>query len=90
MTNFLTQRWLLNRWSLAAIPLGALVYLAPFLLSIAAGGSTDGLEMVYRENIRRFFDPVNHRAPIYQVGQDFEIGGRVRRAGRRSRSHRLP
>lgn len=59
------QSWLLNRWSLAAIPLGALVYLAPFLLSIAAGGATDGLEMVYRENVRRFFDPVNHRGPIY-------------------------
>jgi 4-amino-4-deoxy-L-arabinose transferase-like glycosyltransferase len=54
-----------NRWTLAAIPLSVLVFLGPFLLSIAAGGSTDGLAMVYRENIRRFFDPVNHRGPIY-------------------------
>ncbi len=59
------NRWLFNRWSLAAIPLSALVYLGPFLLSMAATGETDGLQMVYRENIRRFFDPVNHRGPIY-------------------------
>ena len=57
-----------NRWSLIAIPLGVFVYLGPFLLSIAAGGGVDGLEMVYRENIRRFFDPVNHRGPVYLYG----------------------
>jgi 4-amino-4-deoxy-L-arabinose transferase-like glycosyltransferase len=62
------QRWLFNRWSLGAVPLGVLVYLGPFLLSMAAGGSTEGLEMVYRENLRRFFDPVNHRGPIYLYG----------------------
>ena len=54
--------------SLIAIPLAALVYLAPFLLSVVTTGSTEGLEMVYRENIRRFFDPVNHRGPIYLYG----------------------
>src|ERR1043165_4392529 len=54
-----------NRWSLAAMPLGALLYLGPFLLSIAVHGSSHGLDMVYRENIRRFFDPVNHKGPIY-------------------------
>jgi 4-amino-4-deoxy-L-arabinose transferase-like glycosyltransferase len=59
------NRWLFNRWSLAAIPLSALVYLGPFLLSMAATGEYEGLQMVYRENIRRFFDPVNHRGPIY-------------------------
>jgi 4-amino-4-deoxy-L-arabinose transferase-like glycosyltransferase len=62
------NRWLFNRWSLAAIPLGVGVYLAPFVMSMAAGGSSDGLEMVYRENIRRFFDPVNHRGPVYLYG----------------------
>jgi 4-amino-4-deoxy-L-arabinose transferase-like glycosyltransferase len=59
------QRWLLNRWSLLAIPLGATVFFTPFLLSILTNDSADGLNMVYRENIRRFFDPVNHRGPIY-------------------------
>jgi 4-amino-4-deoxy-L-arabinose transferase-like glycosyltransferase len=59
------NRWLVNRNALLAVPLGLLVYLAPFLLSVDATGSADGLHMVYRENIRRFFDPVNHRGPIY-------------------------
>lgn len=62
------NRWLFNRLSLLAIPLAALVYLGPFLLSIVVADSTEGLEMVYRENIRRFFDPVNHRGPIYLYG----------------------
>ena len=62
------NRWFFNRVSLLAIPLATLVYLAPFLLSILTTGSTEGLEMVYRENIRRFFDPVNHRGPIYLYG----------------------
>ncbi len=61
----LRNGWLFNRWSLAAIPLGVLVYLGPFLVSSAVHGELDGLEMVYRENLRRFFDPVNHRGPIY-------------------------
>jgi 4-amino-4-deoxy-L-arabinose transferase-like glycosyltransferase len=55
--------WLLNRATLLAAPLAAAVYLAPFLLS--AGGLTAGLGMVYRENVRRFFDPANHRGPVY-------------------------
>jgi 4-amino-4-deoxy-L-arabinose transferase-like glycosyltransferase len=57
--------WLLQRATLAAIPLAAACYLTPFLLSLATHGSGDGFAMVYRENIRRFFDPVNHRGPIY-------------------------
>jgi 4-amino-4-deoxy-L-arabinose transferase-like glycosyltransferase len=56
------NRWLFNRVTLLAMPLSVLVYLAPFL---AYGGASDGLEMVYRENLRRFFDPVNHRGPVY-------------------------
>jgi 4-amino-4-deoxy-L-arabinose transferase-like glycosyltransferase len=55
--------WLLNRMTLLAAPLAAAVYLASFLLSPA--GPREGLAMVYRENVRRFFDPVNHRGPIY-------------------------
>jgi 4-amino-4-deoxy-L-arabinose transferase-like glycosyltransferase len=59
------NRWLFNRKALLAVPLGMLVYLSPFLLSFLATGSTEGLGMVYRENVRRFYDPVNHRGPIY-------------------------
>jgi 4-amino-4-deoxy-L-arabinose transferase-like glycosyltransferase len=58
--------WLFNRITLLAIPMAAAVYLAPFLFS--GGGVWDGLRMVYRENIRRFYDPVNHRGPIYVYG----------------------
>ena len=53
---------------LLAVPLGLGVYLLPFLLSYLATGSTDGLDMVFRENFRRFYDPVNHRGPIYLYG----------------------
>jgi 4-amino-4-deoxy-L-arabinose transferase-like glycosyltransferase len=59
------NRWLMNRTSLLAIPLAVLVYFMPFLLSIRTTGSSVGLEMVFRENVRRFFDPVNHRGPVY-------------------------
>ena len=60
-----SQRWLLTPWSLVAIPLAAFVYLGPFLLSIRETGASDGLDMVFRENIRRFYDPVNHRGPVW-------------------------
>jgi hypothetical protein len=56
---------LFNLPALAAIPLAAGVYLAPFLLSDQPSACADGLGMVYRENIRRFFNSVNHRGPVY-------------------------
>jgi 4-amino-4-deoxy-L-arabinose transferase-like glycosyltransferase len=58
-----TNGWLLNRMTLLAAPLAAAVYLAPFLLP--SGEGHEGLAMVFRENIRRFYDPVNHRGPVY-------------------------
>jgi 4-amino-4-deoxy-L-arabinose transferase-like glycosyltransferase len=61
-------RWLLQPTSIIAIPLAALVYLGPFVISSATHDSGDGFAMVYRENIRRFFAPVNHRGPIYLYG----------------------
>ncbi|MGZ6229067.1 MAG: ArnT family glycosyltransferase, partial [Candidatus Binataceae bacterium] len=59
------NRWLLNWKSLIAIPLGAAVYYVPFAISAARTGSGKGLEMVYRENVVRFFHPFDHRGPIY-------------------------
>jgi 4-amino-4-deoxy-L-arabinose transferase-like glycosyltransferase len=59
------QRWLLNRVTPIAVALGLAIYAAPFLLSIRQTGSAEGLDMVWRENIRRFFDAHNHRGPIY-------------------------
>jgi 4-amino-4-deoxy-L-arabinose transferase-like glycosyltransferase len=61
----LVCRWLFDRWTLIAIPTAAAIYLLPFLFSIRHTGTFDGLQMVFRENIRRFFNPVNHRGPVY-------------------------
>jgi 4-amino-4-deoxy-L-arabinose transferase-like glycosyltransferase len=62
---FERNRWLFNWKSLVAIPLGAAVYYVPFAISAARTGSEKGLEMVYRENVVRFFHPFDHRGPIY-------------------------
>ena len=59
------NRWLFNWRSIIAIPLGLAIYIAPFRISRAIMGSSAGLDMVYRENIVRFFEPFDHRGPIY-------------------------
>ncbi len=59
------NRWLFNWKSLVAIPLGLAIYYVPFGISAARTGSEKGLEMVYRENVVRFFHPFDHRGPIY-------------------------
>jgi 4-amino-4-deoxy-L-arabinose transferase-like glycosyltransferase len=59
------NRWLFNWKSIVAIPLGLAVYYVPFAISAARTGSDKGLEMVYRENVVRFFHPFDHRGPIY-------------------------
>jgi 4-amino-4-deoxy-L-arabinose transferase-like glycosyltransferase len=59
------NRWLFNWKSIIAVPLGAAVYYVPFAISAARTGSEKGLEMVYRENVVRFFHPFDHRGPIY-------------------------
>src|SRR5207237_710202 len=57
--------WLLNGWTLLAAPVAAAAYLAPFAVSVSQTGSDEGLGMVWRENVRRFFDAHNHRGPVY-------------------------
>jgi 4-amino-4-deoxy-L-arabinose transferase-like glycosyltransferase len=57
------------RWSflLAMIP-AAIVYVLPFWASghVASDGySESGLMLVYRENILRYFQPFDHKGPIY-------------------------
>ena len=57
------------RWSvvLALVP-GLLVYLLPFWLSSHFGGEAygeNGLYLVYKENILRYFQPFDHVGPIY-------------------------
>lgn len=52
---------------LAMIP-AALVYFFPFWASAYFGGesySENGLYLVYRENILRYFQPFDHQGPIY-------------------------
>ncbi len=58
-------RWLLNGKTLLAAALAVAVYLAPFAVSIGRTGSWSGLELVYRENVQRFFSTHNHRGPVY-------------------------
>jgi 4-amino-4-deoxy-L-arabinose transferase-like glycosyltransferase len=62
---FARNCWLLNRWTLLAAPLAVAVYFAPFAVSISQTGSAEGLGMVWRENVRRFFDAHNHRGAVY-------------------------
>lgn len=59
------NRWFFNRYTPAAIGLAAVVYYLPFAISHMRTGSTAGIYMVYRENVERYFDPFDHRGPIY-------------------------
>lgn len=52
---------------LSMIP-AAIIYYIPFWLSNHFGGNNygqDGLYLVYRENILRYFQPFDHKGPIY-------------------------
>lgn len=55
--------WFWNYWTLLALPLAATVYFLPF--AMAHDAMSGGLEMVWRENIKRFVSPHNHTGPVY-------------------------
>jgi len=59
------NRWFFNWYTIAGVALGGLVYYLPFQISARMMGTQKGLEMVYRENVVRFFHPFDHRGPIY-------------------------
>ncbi len=59
------NRWLFNARSVAAIAIGLAIYMTPFVISGLQQGSQVGLRMVVRENVLRFFEPFDHRGPIY-------------------------
>ncbi len=59
------NRWLFNWRSIIAVPIGLAIYMTPFRISRAIMGSSAGLDMVFRENVVRFFEPFDHRGPIY-------------------------
>jgi 4-amino-4-deoxy-L-arabinose transferase-like glycosyltransferase len=58
-------RWLVNWKTVPALAAAGLVYGLPFILSYSRMHSGAGLAMVFRENILRFFEPFDHREPIY-------------------------
>src|SRR5262249_26118269 len=61
-----SRKWWLIHWaSPVALLLAALVYFTPFLLAANRSIAGDGLGMVFRENLQRFFAPHNHKGPIY-------------------------
>ncbi|MGB8411775.1 MAG: glycosyltransferase family 39 protein [Candidatus Binatus sp.] len=59
------NRWFFNWYTVVAVALGGVVYYLPFQISSRLMGSEKGLQMVYRENVVRFFHPFDHRGPIY-------------------------
>jgi len=59
------NRWVFNWYTVVGIAFGALVYGLPFQISSRLMDSEKGLEMVYRENVVRFFHPFDHRGPMY-------------------------
>src|SRR5260370_27027060 len=59
------NRWFFNWYTVVGIALGGFVYYLPFEISARMMGTQKGLAMVYRENVVRFFQPFDHRGPIY-------------------------
>jgi 4-amino-4-deoxy-L-arabinose transferase-like glycosyltransferase len=62
---FERNRWLFNWKSIPAIAIGIGIYSFPFWFSKKVEGSDKGLQMVWRENVVRFFHPFDHRGPVY-------------------------
>lgn len=58
-------RWFFNFKTPLAMVAAATLYLLPFLISKTRAHSDAGLYMVFRENVVRFFEPFDHRGPIY-------------------------
>jgi len=59
------NRWLFTWKSIPAIAIGIALYSFPFWFSKQVEGSDKGLQMVWRENVVRFFHPFDHRGPVY-------------------------
>jgi 4-amino-4-deoxy-L-arabinose transferase-like glycosyltransferase len=71
LPDMLTEkRWrvLLTLRHFAALGIAAAVYLCPFVyaaLTRPAEYSSSGLALVFQENVLRFFEPIDHKGPIY-------------------------
>ncbi len=58
-------QWFFNWKTPLAVAVAGAVYLLPFEISQSRSHSDAGLYMVFRENVVRFFEPFDHRGPIY-------------------------
>jgi 4-amino-4-deoxy-L-arabinose transferase-like glycosyltransferase len=65
--NWLRARleWFFNLKTPLAVVAAAAVYYLPFAISQNRTHSGAGLYMVFRENVVRFFEPFDHRGPVY-------------------------
>jgi 4-amino-4-deoxy-L-arabinose transferase-like glycosyltransferase len=59
------ERWFFNWKTIPAALVGGSIYVAPFIISRELMNSDQGLYLVYRENVLRYFEPFDHRGPIY-------------------------
>ncbi|MBF6568477.1 MAG: glycosyltransferase family 39 protein [Candidatus Binataceae bacterium] len=59
------NRWFFNWTTAPAMALAAIIYVAPFVISQRLMHSDRGLYLVYRENVVRYFEPFDHKGPIY-------------------------
>ncbi len=59
------NRWFFNFYTIVGVAVAIAVYATPFEVSSRLMGSEKGLRMVFRENVVRFFEPFDHRGPIY-------------------------
>jgi 4-amino-4-deoxy-L-arabinose transferase-like glycosyltransferase len=59
------NRWFFHWATPVAIGLAVALYFAPFAMAQDASIADRGLSMVFRENLQRFFNPVNHKGPVY-------------------------
>jgi 4-amino-4-deoxy-L-arabinose transferase-like glycosyltransferase len=59
------MRWFFNLKTPFAMIVAATLYILPFAISQNRAHSDAGLYMVFRENVVRFFEPFDHRGPVY-------------------------
>lgn len=59
------NRWFFNFYTIIGVAFAVAVYATPFEISSRMMGSEKGLKAVFHENVVRFFEPFDHRGPIY-------------------------
>jgi 4-amino-4-deoxy-L-arabinose transferase-like glycosyltransferase len=59
------NRWFFNWTTVPGLAAALALYAAPFAISAHLMHSERGLYLVYRENVVRYFEPFDHKGPIY-------------------------